>query len=129
MRTYKYKTIEACMKANGLCFEWAMSISQLIGGQIWSLSKEAQIRFELPDEEYWRLADMVVETLEFRGKERKEQVASELKRAMVCHYTNCGLPERLYIAIHGGKASVYYAAGQDYTAEIRRIRKCLTSYM
>lgn len=123
MRTYKYKTIEALIRANGWNKDWAMSIPQLITGQMWSNTKESVINFKLPDEEYWRVADMAVKTLEYRG-DRKEQIASKLKWAMIWH-RDLPLSSRLYVSLYKNKADVRYCAGQDYTAELRAIRKSL----
>lgn len=124
MKTYKYKTVEALIKANNLNLNWALSIEQIIRGTIWSASKEAQIKFVFPDDEYCRLADMVVDTLEFRGRDTKAEMADKLKWAMVQH-RYLGLPDRLFVETHSGKASVDYCAGQDYVAEIKNIRKYL----
>lgn len=123
MRTYKYKTVEALIKQNHLNLNWALSIEQIVRGTIWSASKEAQIKFVFPDKEYRRIADMIVDTLEFRGN-AKDDMSDKLKWAMAQH-RYLGLPERLYIEVHSGTANVSYCAGQDYIAEVRYIRNHL----
>ena len=126
-RTYKYKTIEALLKANIDYLEWGIDLESLTYGRIYSDKKRDWINFELPKEECERLAKMIVECLNFRKGTNKERILERIAYCIMVH-KEITVTSRLHIGLYGGKVNCNYCTGQDYIHETRAIRKELAKF-
>lgn len=109
-RTYKYKTIEALLKANIKRLDLGINLELLTSGRLYSDKKNRHINFELPTKECERVAKMFVKCLGFRG-ENKVKVAGQIAYCIKTHNI-ISTTTRAYISLYKGEVVRIIALGK-----------------